>query len=894
MRRSSTTEPVSGMRAPRWYGRTAPLLAALLLGATGPAAAQLTPEDGEPQRIVRLFDFDEPDNLGSIPKYWELFPGESFPHYAGGRFDQEVGRTTAPSFYLDSNGRNVAFRYRGIETRIRPNSDYLVAGWIRPNNLRTSRATITAYYLNHEGNPLPETQRQARLVGGPEAGDGWHRVEVLVPAGSFEADALGITLWVEQASVWDTTPRPEHHIERADVKAGAWFDDILVYRLPRVMLSAPTPGNCFVQPQTATLETTVLDHDGAGLSAELVVLDATGVIVARREVPVLAAAHRVDLPNLVPGHYRATLKVTSAAHVLVDRRIEFAVLSRLAGNPPPTVQAFGVVLGGARRGGSDAEANLITAAGLGAFKVPLWTGSASKPGFSEDTVALDGLLNGLLHRRMDVTGVLGGLPPELVHSDDVAERSLIDILNDPVESWRPFLGATVAPYASVLSSWQIGADGDRRTATHPRLTETLRAVRREMLTLMTSPYLTAPIPADVEAPDGELVANRLSLAMPRGVHPEQIGEHLVPFQQLGVARLEAYLELPSQAHARIPRLSKWAAQIIETRHAGADVVFVPQPWRWRTTTDGPTVGPIEEYVVCRTIVALLGDARPAGALTTPEGIRALIFNRGPEAVLAVWDRRAPPEGRGWDVQLGGATEVTDLWGRSTALERTDEGLHHLQLTPAPVLIGGIEPWVLNLQRDLQMLPASVTFTLTAHRHAIRLVNPGKGNLIGKLSLDAPPTWHIKPHNLEFNVALGGTSDAPVHIRYGSNEASGDKVLMADVHLTSPRKLHLRIPLRYRLDIDGVDVWGYAAIEGRRLLVRHGVRNRSGEVLSFRAYAAAPGHDRQYRSIIGLEPGATITREYRFDNAAALLGRKIRVGLREVNGSRIHNMVVEAP
>jgi len=879
-----------------WSPRFAGVLAVLLCPACVSAAEGNADNWGyaDHQRIVKVFDFNEPDNLSTIPKYWELFGGESFPRYAGGRFDRSTGRTAPPSFYLDMNGRNVAFRYRGIETRIRPNSDYLVVGWIRPNNLRTSRATITAYYLDHDGTPLPETQRQGRLVGGEGPGDGWHRVEVFLPAALCEADALGLTLWVEQASIWDPTPRPEHHIECPDIHAGAWFDDILVYRLPRVMLSSLSAGNVFVTPQPAVLEITVQDHDGAGLSADLNVLDAIGEVVDHRSIPVQAVEHQVALPDLEPGHYRARLQVTSAGYTLVDRRLAFAVLADIHAGPQYAAHAFGVVLEGAERDGADAEVALITAARLGAVKVPLWTGSAAAPGFAEDTQTLDALLNGLLRLRVDVTGVLGGVPPELARQSNVHKRSLVDILNDPVEGWRGFLASAVAPYASVLASWQIGADGDPSVADDPRLADALDAVRREMLSLMTSPYLTAPAWVDVDPQKREFPADRITLTIPSGIHPEYIGAHLQAFRDLDTLRLEAYIDSPQRGYDRIARLAHWASQIIETRHAGADTVYVPQVWRWRPTENGPIVEPTEDLIVYRTIATLLSDCRPDGVIEADEGVRVLVFSHGERSVLATWDRHAPPQGRTWEVQLGQATRAVDLWGRSTPLERTAEGLHRLTLTPTPVFVDGIEQWVLAFQRQLRLLPESVAFSLATHEHDVQAVNPSRSVLMGRLSLDVPETWQARPRHIEFNIPAGGEWSFPIELRYSHNEPGGTKVLYADVHLSGAEAYRMRVPLQFELGIDDVDVWGFAMVRENRLVVRHGVRNRSDEALSFRTYATAPDHDRQYKVIIGLKPGETIEREYRFEGADALRGEALRVSLREVNGPRMHNLQLTVP
>jgi hypothetical protein len=882
------------LRAATWC---AGVLLATALGPQ-PGRAENRPVDdwtrADHSRVVKVFDFEEPDNLGDVPKFWQPFPGDSFPRFTTGGFDRTVGRTAPPSFYLDTHGRNVAFRYRGIETRVRPNADYLVVAWIKPNHLRTSRATITAYYLDHEGLPLAGTQRQGRLVGGDAGDDEWQAVEVFVPGGPHEADALGLTLWVEQAAIWDPTPRPERHIEATDVTAGAWFDDILIYRLPRASLAALVPGNIFVTPQVPVLEVTVLDPDSTGLSAALEIVNAEGVSVGHYAVPVQAAAQRVELPGLEPGHYRARLTVSSDAMTLVQCDATFAVLADLRGESTATARAFGVVLEGAARAGADAELGLIAAAGLGAVKVPLWTGSTLAPGFAEDTATLDGLLNGLLRLRVDVTGVLGGLPPALSRMDEAYKRTLMDMLSDPAESWRGFLAAAVAPYVSVFASWQIGADGDGDFASDRRLEGALDAVRRELRTLMTTPYVTAPARLDVDPEGRQLAAERVTLAIPTGVHPDYIAAHLKAFEGLGRGTVEAYVAPPPLRYERVARLAYWATQIIEARHAGVDTVYAPQMWRWRQTNHGRTVEPTEDFVVFRTVAMILGDSRPDGELPVDGGMRARLFAHGARGVLAVWDEQAPPEGRPWEIQLGEEARAVDLWGRTVPIERTEGGLQRITLTAAPLFIEGVERWVLAFQREMRITPETVAFAFGPQEHTLRIANPSHGVLSGRVTLEVPEGWRAQPRVLEFSIPAGGESTFPVELTYNHNEPAGIKIIEADAGISGAGGYRMRIPLRFELGLADVDVWGFATAEGNRVVVRHGVRNRSSGTLSFRAYAAAPGRDRQEKIIIGLEPGQTIEREYRFENADGLVGRSIRVSLREVSGPRMHNLQLAVP
>ena len=84
---------------------------AVAIGLAGYARAQPVGDSAVLRRIVHRFDFDEraAGNLEDIPKFWERVRRPGFPHYAYGVFDLTVGRPAAPSFYLNSEGRSVAY-----------------------------------------------------------------------------------------------------------------------------------------------------------------------------------------------------------------------------------------------------------------------------------------------------------------------------------------------------------------------------------------------------------------------------------------------------------------------------------------------------------------------------------------------------------------------------------------------------------------------------------------------------------------------------------------------------------------------------------------------------------------------------------------------------------------
>ncbi len=222
---------------------------ALLMAVPAVCRGQAVDESERPpllRRVVHRFDFDERElgNYESVPMHWTRVQGAQFPGFSLGAFDADVGRTAPPSFRLGTDGRNVGLWYHGPATEVRPNSEYLIVGWIRPDRLVHARASLSAYYLDCQGLPIEGTQAFGRLVGDDALGGGpgaWQRVGIHLPAGPPEARTIGLTAWVVQREVWDHTPRPHRHIEPQDIDAGAWFDDITIYRMPPAVLAAKSP-----------------------------------------------------------------------------------------------------------------------------------------------------------------------------------------------------------------------------------------------------------------------------------------------------------------------------------------------------------------------------------------------------------------------------------------------------------------------------------------------------------------------------------------------------------------------------------------------------------------------------------------------------------------------------
>ncbi len=885
-----------GRRRPGWPSATW-VFAVWVLCTGPPSAATDPPSVPSPygDRLVHHFNFDEPDNFTPIPKYWVSF--QTLPNFVVGRFDPTVGCNAPPSFYLGLNGRDVAYRYIGPahETPVRPNSDYLILASIRPDRLVAARAQISAFYVDRDHLPIVETQRFSALVGGTSSG--WQTVSVHLPPAPREASSLGLTVRVVQERTWQTNPLPHRYIEPVDVDAGAWFDDIFIFRLPRATIETRVPGNVFVAPQVPTFHATVTDSDPTGLVATVTLTDMRGHELGTKDVEIRMAERADSTPlfwrDLEPGLYRATLRVGVGDEVLVQRWRTFAFVHEPYRGGASVSASFGVVLNGP--GVTSDQLALLLALRVGSVKIPLWARSRHETGFAEDTAALDALLHDLMKNGVSTLGVFAGPPAELVRTAGEFPRPLLEILADDPAGWRGPMTHMVTRYASVFESWQVGGDNDPSMIDPKSQVVACENLRKEMKRLITQPDLTVPADAHDVPENVRLPADNLSLTVAHDVQPEWIHEHTDAYRALGYRNLDVFLEpLPPDEYDQAAQFADMIKRVVCTLRGGADRVFLPQPWDARATVDGVVTEPTREFVAFRTMADLLVDARQASVLYLDPEVTCYAFDSGQDAVLVLWDDTAPPEGRTHLLQLGAAERQIDVRGRETPLERTEDGRQKVRLSPVPVFVDGVEQWLVAFLTSLRLEPTKVEFRIGTHSHAIVLAAPVREAVSGTVKLRAPEGWDVSPGRFTFALPPGGVLRKPISIRYAHNESAGTKTLFADIDFDSEPAYHIEVPLQVEIGLQDIEVWGYASKRGNQLIVRHGVLNRTNQAISFRGFLAAHGRPRQYRVFNGMYPGRTLVVEYALDDASQLSGHTLRLGLREVGGHRAHNIELIAP
>ncbi|MBN1490096.1 MAG: hypothetical protein JXA69_09280, partial [Phycisphaerae bacterium] len=471
-------------------------------GATTQAAAIGTLDRttiADRRRLVCEFDFHEPDNFDPIPMHWTRHREWGFPTYLKAGFDPTVGHDAPPSFRMDLNGGSIGFHFQQRQIEVLPTSDYVIHAWVRTQGLKRARAFFGAALMDRSGETIPGTLTYSGKVGGPKDAGDWQQLDVRLPGNVRNARFISLSLFLTQPEALGGPQRgtPDSADEIADIHGTAWFDDIRVYRLPRVHLGTGVPGNVFTADDTPALHVLVNDPDGVGLTARLTLRDGDGITQLTRELPIQpveqAEPDVIALPALRPDIYEAELTVSAEAGVLASRSVRLARMAPRLTESSADVPArgFGVIITNLKDGTAPDQLRLIEQLRVECVKLPVWLlASLRMADPSAATALTEAYLTDLAGRNRELIGWIG---PDTQTAQNIREHgSLLDLLSADPEKWRPSLAYAWSLYSGLVHWWQIGDEKDTSIVWDPRLPAAVEAVRQQMTEVIDSPRIAIP------------------------------------------------------------------------------------------------------------------------------------------------------------------------------------------------------------------------------------------------------------------------------------------------------------------------------------------------------------------------------------------------------------------
>jgi len=861
------------------------MLAALAVGLC--CAPSIAAEPTPLRRLVAGFDFEGEQETGQeLPRGWyksaipsRLLPPEvRFPHYVKGKLTDQAAHSGKMSFSMTLDGGNVAYTYTdGLD--VFPDSDYLVTGWVRVAALRVARAQVRVFLVDRRGEPIPGKASVGEPMGEPggKADGRWQQFQVVLRGSDRDAMRLQITLSLVQPEIWQ--PIDQQALDQQDIDGTCWWDDIAVYRIPRVSVTAAAPANVFAPGVRPALKAHLEGLDPVDTNVVLTVRSPSSAVRVMRILqppnPGASPVQDLLLPDLPPGLYTAELAVSAAGEELQRATCRFAVLGDL-----PLGSAGQLELDGSHLDPEQWPALLAVAQHLraGGVKLPAWP---SVPGNVHDVMSA--MLSRVHDRGLTATLVMDGVPP--MPDTTAPPRTLIAGMADPTKELADAVSLAIARHASRASYWQLGSGRDERDLWNPDLAAAYRTGREWTQRLLATEGLmlgwNAMYEYNLPSPP------RLSVRIPSALAPDQIPGQLATFaRQVDQVHLVGQPgDMDGQA-----RVADFALRYGYTRAAGLERISIDPPWQ--VSADG-RIEPTELFLVVRTLAAYLGNATCLGAARLDESTAAMIFGReDAEGVMLMYRQGGGDDNGEIRMDLPPGAYGVDLWGRRYALQR-DDGRVVLRPRAAPTLIAGCDATTLALRSSVRFEPATLNSTYTEHAGRIHFINPYSKPAAGTLRLTGPAGWSIQPRVKRFSVGPGDRWSQAVTIRFPYSATTGLKRINVALDIETagggqveiPAFLHLSLP---EITFDPI----YALGEDGQLQVQMCVINNGDQPITFRCFAHVAGRARQSSIVQDLPAGAKTVKIFRFSDGAALLGQTLRSGLRQIDGNAVLNHTIE--
>jgi len=857
-------------------------------------------------RILKTFDFEERrlGNREDLPMYWQKVTGEGLPHYVNGRLATDRKRSGQYSFRFDLNGGSLIYRYQAGQLPVREGAHYRVETFVETEQLEHARARLTAYFADLDGHPLTDTERRSPLYSDTTGRDGWKKLSIELSADA-RAGSLVIELALLQPEIFAGNSLGQRTLYNQDIHGTAWFDDLSVAQVPKVTLSTDSPGNIFRRDQPLKLSAVVNDRFTDDLAAQLVIKNAAGALVyqksgaldgnAAEAMGVGRKRMTLMLPDLKPGWYEASLVMSSQGQYVGEQSL---ALIRLPDNAPDLVPdgRFGIDATDLPFAGWAQLPEVLPFLSAGRVKLAVWNKEADVE--QMNSAGFDDLLQRLQRLGITPTACLTDLPPSV--AERTGSASWQSLLHADPATWQPQLAYLIARHANHLDRWQLGSSDSTAFVNEPNMRKVYALIYKEFADLVEKPDLAMPWPAWYEL-DGELPAT-VALSVPTTVLPSQLPLYTQDLANHKGHNLSLTLQaLSANEYGRETQISDFVQRLVYALASDVQRIDLPLPFKVVEENGEITHEPQEMLLVLRTMLTTLGGATYKGRVPIAPEVEAFLFERKGSGIIVMWDRGSQGSLRKIVLDVGDQAQRVDVWGNvspvvespglrvsTDTIDAPPRGQITLDITSMPSFLIGIDAQLAMLRASVALDRPLLESSFHPHTRRVQFTNPYKQAITGTFKLKPPAGWTLNPPNFTFNLNPGERFDREVTIEFPYNSFAGAKRIDADFQVQGERTNTFSVPIMLNLGLGDVGMQSLALRDGKDLVVQQMITNYGDVPIDYTAYAICPGLARQERLITNLGPGRTTIRRYRFTGGKIAPDIKVRVGIKEMVGTRILN------
>lgn len=864
-------------------------------GGGGGAAA------GGATRVIRVWDFEERElgNAEDRPMFWERVRGTGLPHYLVGKFAKDQARSGGYSFRFDLDGGSLAYRYFQRDLTVTYGSTYRVQAYVKTTKLEHARARLSVNFADETGALLPRTAKHSAAVVSADAlegvaGNEWTLLTIDLVADDVLARYLAVDLELLQPGLLDGSSRP--HLLRQDIQGSAWFDDVSVVQIPRVRMSTDRAVNVFERGARPKLNLLVTDQILTDLSMQLAVKDVAGRMVYQRSFALQetvagtrTAQMSLVLPELSPGWYAVEVDLFQEDRSVSRHRLTMVCLAdeakRLAVDRRLALIATGLVPSQWVQ-----LPDITRHFPAGQVKLAVW-GEGVDIG-KADSNAFDQLVERLQEDGVSPVAVLKHLPDDLAKTS--GGRSLENLRRLEAQLWQIPLSIVLARHANHVSQWQLLADDSPVLADDAGMAESLGMMRRQFTPLVREADIAVPWPAWLAPPagGGGVSSGAISVFFPETLLPDQLPLYAKEFSGATSGTVSVVLR-PTDA-GRTGYGAQWkdfTERFVSALSTSVSRVDVPMPVEFDSQG---MAQPTPLFPVLRTLAGAVAGSSYAGRLSIGEGIEAHLFRRGEVGTLIFWSTVDTTSGPlRAEVHLGGRPVLLDLFGEAMEVPVTG-GRVSVPAYEMPQILAGVDAELCLFRAAARLDRPLLESKFEPHTRKLVLTNTFEEPISGTVKLDAPEGWMVLPRVLNFSAAPGATVEREITLEFPYNYPAGDLQLMAKFSLPGMSTPDFEVPVPMRLGLSDIGTRTLGLRDGDFVVVQQMITNYSDKVANYLSFAVVKGQPRQERLVTDLPPGQTVMKRYRFASKSTDGPVEVRVGLKEIEGTRILNDSVRVP
>lgn len=854
-------------------------------------------------RVVHRFDFEEraSGNFESMPRYWKRVQAEGFPHYTDIGFDDKQFVSGQYSFKMQLNGGSAAAMLATGAVPVTPGAQYLLTAQIRTAAMVHSRARIATVFLDQHNRIIESTLAVTRLFS---SNDQWTAIELDMGQAPLEAAWITLRLDLLQPEQFQRPADRQHVVELSDLYSAAYFDDLVIYQVPRAELRTQNRANVIRAPEIPEMTAKVIDFSGKPLHVTVDTFSSGGKRVDHFE-KTIHPGHPGKLiwqPALTGfGWYYSQMTVHSEQEIVGRSLNAFSWLPPVNAMALPDLDRLMIVADDLPLEQRPLLPLMLEQLPGQSVLLSLWRSQMTHDQLVVETTQPDPLIGQLLLKRRSVALSLAQSPQELALAAKTDASAPLDLLTADQKIWQPYLDPLLVRYGNQVTYWQIGRDGVHPPTQKPDLAGAVLRARAYFEQYAREPRLILPWAASQTTPSPSPQA-AMQLDVPTGIRPQQIPDYQLggnPGSASAVhSELHYHLQtLPPGAFGHPDREVDLALRMIYAWRANPQRLAIDRPWS-QTADPQPLLLPDPLLGVWTAVGEHLAGRRYVGDMKLGAGIECQMFDGPRGGALVAWNRSSPVHEVDVDLFLGDEPILLDIHGNVTRPQGV-EGKHRIRLTHSPQFIEGIDLRLARLRASFRFEPDFVPSIHSVHRTQLVMNNPWPRSITGQLRLVGMDKWDIQPRLINFSITAGQDLKIPLELSFPINELAGVKSVAAHLELDAERVYKLELAAPLTIGLPDLDVQPALAVEHNAngasdVVVTLTTINRGTIEQSFYAFAAAPSQPRVERIIASLKQDQAAIKRFRFPNAQLLSGKNIRVGLRQTNGPAILNYELAVP